>query len=37
MVTRRTRNYKEKKPMATFGQFILPLTVIMAVALLFSA
>ena len=35
MVTRRTRNYKEKKPMATFGQFILPLTVIMAVALLF--
>ena len=35
MVTRRTRNYKEKKPMTTFGQFILPLTVIMAVALLF--
>ncbi|HAJ93369.1 MAG TPA: hypothetical protein DCM41_00595 [Synergistaceae bacterium] len=35
MVTRRTRNYKEKKTMATFGQFILPLTVIMAVALLF--
>lgn len=35
MVTRRTRNYKDKKPMATFGQFILPLTVIMAVALLF--
>jgi len=35
MVTRRTRSYKEKKPIATFGQFILPLTVIMAVALLF--
>ncbi|MDD4160348.1 MAG: SPOR domain-containing protein [Synergistaceae bacterium] len=35
MVTRRTRNYKEKKPMTTFGQLILPLTVIMAVALLF--
>lgn len=35
MVTRKTRNYKGKKPMATFGQFILPLTVIMAVALLF--
>jgi cell division septation protein DedD len=35
MVTRRTRNYKEKKPMTTFGQFILPLTVIMALALLF--
>ncbi|MDY9921973.1 MAG: SPOR domain-containing protein [Synergistota bacterium] len=35
MITRRTRNYKEKKPMATFGQFILPLTVIMAAALLF--
>lgn len=35
MVTRRTRNYKEKKPMTTFGQFILPLTLIMAIALLF--
>lgn len=35
MVTRKTRNYKEKKPMTTFGQFILPLTVIMALALLF--
>lgn len=35
MVTRKTRNYKEKKTMTTFGQFILPLTVIMAVALLF--
>lgn len=32
---RNTRNYKEKKPMITFGQFILPLTVVMAVALLF--
>ncbi|MDO5563314.1 MAG: SPOR domain-containing protein [Synergistaceae bacterium] len=35
MVTRRTRNYKEKRPMTTFGQFILPLTVVMAIALLF--
>ncbi len=35
MTMRRTRNYKEKRPMATFGQFILPLTVIMAIALLF--
>ena len=35
MVTRKSRNYKEKKTMTTFGQFILPLTVIMAVALLF--
>lgn len=32
---RNTRNYKDKKPLLTFGQFILPLTVIMAVALLF--
>ena len=32
---RNTRNYKEKKPLITFGQFVLPLTVIMAVALLF--
>lgn len=32
---RNTRNYKEKKPLITFGQFVLPLTVIMAIALLF--
>lgn len=35
MVTRRTRNFKEKKTVTSFGQFVLPLTVIMAVALLF--
>lgn len=35
MVKRSTRNYKEKKHFITFGQFILPLAVIMALALLF--
>lgn len=35
MVTRKTRNYRDRKTMTTFGQYILPLTVIMAVALLF--
>ncbi|MCE5202528.1 MAG: SPOR domain-containing protein [Synergistaceae bacterium] len=35
MVTRKTHNYKERKPMATFGQFILPLAALMALALLF--
>lgn len=32
---RNTRSYKEKKPLITFGQFILPLIVLMAIALLF--
>lgn len=35
MVTRKSQSRKEKRTMATFGQFILPLTVIMAFALLF--
>lgn len=35
MVTRKTRNCKEKRPITAFGQFILPLTAVMAVALLF--
>ncbi|MEG1799116.1 MAG: hypothetical protein RR214_02950, partial [Synergistaceae bacterium] len=35
MVTRKSHSRKEKKAMATFGQFILPLTVVMAAALMF--
>ena len=35
MVSRRSRGYKEKNFMASFGQFILPLAVIMAIALLY--
>lgn len=35
MVSRRTCGYREKKPMAAFGQFMLPLAVIMAIALLY--
>lgn len=35
MVSRRTRGYKEKKPMATFGRFMLPLAVVMMIALLY--
>lgn len=35
MVSRRTRGSKEKKPMTAFGQFMLPLAVIMMVALLY--
>lgn len=35
MVTRKTRNYKEKKSIKTFGQLILPLAVIMLFALFF--
>ena len=35
MVTRKSHSRKEKKAMATFGQFILPLAVVMAAALMF--
>lgn len=35
MVSRRTRNYKDRNFIASFGQFILPLAVIMAIALLY--
>lgn len=35
MVSRRSRSYKEKKHFASFGQFMLPLAVLMALALLF--
>lgn len=35
MVSRRARNYKEKGHFGTFGQFMLPLAVLMALALLF--
>lgn len=35
MVSRRTRSYKEKRPAGIFGQFMLPLAVVMAIALLY--
>lgn len=35
MVSRRTRSYKEKRPVGIFGQFMLPLAVVMAIALLY--
>lgn len=35
MVSRSTRNYKGRKPIAVFGQFILPIAVIIAIALLY--
>lgn len=35
MVSRGTRNYKEKKPIAFFGQFMLPIAIILAIALLY--
>lgn len=35
MVTRRTRTYKERKPITAFGRMILPLAAIMALALLY--
>lgn len=35
MVSRRTRSYKDKRPAGIFGQFMLPLAVIMAIALLY--
>lgn len=35
MVSRRTRSYKDKRPAGIFGQFMLPIAVIMAIALLY--
>lgn len=35
MVSRRTRSYKDKGPAGIFGQFMLPIAVIMAIALLY--
>lgn len=35
MMSRRERNYKGKRKIVTFGQFVLPLAVIMALALMF--
>lgn len=35
MVSRRSRSYKDKGYMAAFGQFMLPLAVVMAIALLY--
>lgn len=35
MVSRRTRSYKDKRPAGIFGQFMLPIAVIMAIILLY--
>lgn len=35
MVTRKTRNYKEQKPISAFGRIILPVSAVLALALLY--
>lgn len=35
MVTRKTRNYKEQKPISAFGRIVLPVSAVLALALLY--